>query len=48
MNDGELLTIGQRIEGIEEAPLESRAESYGEILGELQAALEAADEPRRP
>ncbi len=47
MNDGELLTTGQRLEAIEEQPLETRAESYGELLGELQSALESADEPRR-
>jgi hypothetical protein len=47
VNDGELLSIGQRLEAVEEQPLERRAESYVELLGELQAALEAADEPRR-
>ncbi len=47
MNDEELLTIGQRIEAIEEQPLETRAESFREILGELQSALESADEPRK-
>jgi len=47
VNDGELLSIGQRLEAAEEQPLERRAESYAEILGELQIALEAADEPRR-
>ncbi len=47
MNDDELLTIGQRLEAVEEQSLETRAESYGAILAELQAALESADEPRR-